>query len=386
MPPPTPNNALPRDIETVVVGGGILGLCVAGFLAEEDREVAIIDSGRLDGTTTNAGSLHVQMQSRFMRLYPDQVPVLESGLHLYPKAIDFWLELQRHVGADFELEISGGLMVAESREQLDFLAQKAERERALGIDARIIEQPDLEQIAPYLGPAVVGVELCSNEGRLDPLRTNTALRLWARGVGVTFIGETPVDRVTRDGRRFRLDTPLGTISAAAVVIAAGAGSRILGEGLGIRLPVEAEPLHVNITEPTEPFIGHLVQHADRMVTIKQLSSGHVVIGGGWPAELSPSENYVAVRRSSIVGNTSLARHIVPAIGPLRIIRTWAGINTTTDGVGILGPIDGIPGAFVAIPGDAGYTLGPLSARLVADAVLGRRPAEDLAPFSPSRFQ
>jgi glycine/D-amino acid oxidase-like deaminating enzyme len=143
---------------------------------------------------------------------------------------------------------------------------------------------------------------------------------------------------------------------------------------------------MNITEPTDLFIGHLVQHADRMITVKQLSSGHVVIGGGWPADLSPSEDYAAVRLSSIIGNTSLAQHIVPEIGRLRIIRSWAGINTPTGGPGILGPIHAAPNAFLAIPGEAGYTLGPLSARLVADAVLGRRPTEDLAPFSPSRFR
>jgi len=369
-----------------VVGGGILGLCVAGFLAEEGREVAIIDAGRPEGTTTNAGSLHVQMQSRFLRMHPDQVPALESGLHLYPKAVAFWLELERHLDADFGLKASGGLMVAESREQLDFLAKKAERERVLGLDAKILERAELDQIAPYIGPAVVGAELCADEGRLDALKANTALRRWVRRVGVVVIGETPVDRVSCDGVRFKLDTSRGTVSAATLVIAAGPGSRSLAEPFGLTLPVETEPLHMNITEPTDPFIGHLVQHADRMITVKQLSSGHVVIGGGWPAELSPSEDYAAVRLSSIIGNTSLAQHIVPAIGRLRIIRTWAGINTPTGGPGILGPIQGAKGAFLAIPGEAGYTLGPLSARLVADAVLGRRPTEDLEPCSPSRFR
>jgi glycine/D-amino acid oxidase-like deaminating enzyme len=76
---------------------------------------------------------------------------------------------------------------------------------------------------------------------------------------------------------------------------------------------------------------------------------------------------------------------VPRIGPLRIIRTWAGLNTTVDGRGVLGAVDGLPGLFAAIPGDAGYTLGPLSARLVADAVLGLPPREDMAPFAPARF-
>ena len=383
---PDASGPLPHDIQTVVVGGGILGLCVAGFLAEEGREVAIIDAGRPEGTTTNAGSLHVQMQSRFMRMHPDQIPALESGLHLYPKAVSFWFELQRHLDADFGLKASGGLMVAESREQLDFLAVKAQRERDLGLDSRILERDELDRIAPYLGPAVVGAELCADEGRLDTLRANKALRRWVRGAGVTVHGETSVDRVHRDGGRFKIDTPRGTVRAATLVIAAGPGSRSLAEPFGVTLPVESEPLHMNITEPTDPFIDHLVQHADRMITVKQLSSGHVVIGGGWPADLSPSEDYAEVRLSSIIGNTSLAQHLVPAIGSLRIIRTWAGINTPTGGPGILGPIHGEPDAFLAVPGEAGYTLGPLSARLVADAVLGRRPTDDLAPFSPSRFR
>jgi len=378
-------DALPRDSEIVVVGGGILGLCVAGFLAEEGREVTIIDAGGPEGTTTNAGSLHVQMQSRFIRMHPDQVPALESGIHLYPKAVAFWLELQGHLDADFGLKASGGLMVAESWEQLDFLTQKVERERILGLDARILKRAELEQVAPYLGPAVVGAELCANEGRLDPLKTNTALRRWVSRVGVTVVCDTPVDRVSREDGRFTLHTPRGAAGAATVVIAAGPGSRALAEPFGVELPVEAEPLHMNITEPTEQFIGHLVQHADRMITVKQLSSGHVVIGGGWPADLSPSQDYTAVRLSSIIGNTSLAQHIVPAIGALRVIRTWGGINTTTGGPGIFGEIEGASGVFLAIPGEAGYTLGPLSARLVADAVLGREPAEDLAPFSPHRF-
>jgi glycine/D-amino acid oxidase-like deaminating enzyme len=92
-----------------------------------------------------------------------------------------------------------------------------------------------------------------------------------------------------------------------------------------------------------------------------------------------------VELASLIANATLAQHIVPRIAPLRIIRTWAGINTSVDGKGVLGPIAGVPGLFAAIPGDAGYTLGPLSARLVADMMAGRVPSEDMAPFSPDRF-
>ncbi|MEZ5904792.1 MAG: FAD-dependent oxidoreductase [Geminicoccaceae bacterium] len=70
----------------------------------------------------------------------------------------------------------------------------------------------------------------------------------------------------------------------------------------------------------------------------------------------------------------------------RLLRSWAGINTTTDGRSVLGPVPGRPGLFVALPGDAGYTLGPLVARLVADHMLGRRPELDLEPYTADRFR
>ena len=142
---------------------------------------------------------------------------------------------------------------------------------------------------------------------------------------------------------------------------------------------------MNITEPTAPMLGHLVQHADRMITLKQLASGQIVIGGGWPATVAGPRDHPTVLLPSMIASATLARHVVPALAPLRIIRTWAGINTTVDGRGVLGECAVVPGLFVAIPGDAGYTLGPLSARLVADLMLGRAPEVDIADYSPDRF-
>ena len=71
------------------------------------------------------------------------------------------------------------------------------------------------------------------------------------------------------------------------------GFGLLGQGLAHRAGMDYEqlvvtricdPLHMNITEGTAPFITHLVQHADRPITLKQLGNGQAVIGGGWPAE------------------------------------------------------------------------------------------------------
>ena len=83
------------------------------------------------------------------------------------------------------------------------------------------------------------------------------------------------------GSGFALTTSLGALDARQVAVAAGPGARALMDSAGTFLPVDPEPLHMNITEAAPPLILHLVQHAERSITLKQLSTGQVVIGGGW---------------------------------------------------------------------------------------------------------
>jgi glycine/D-amino acid oxidase-like deaminating enzyme len=123
-----------------------------------------------------------------------------------------------------------------------------------------------------------------------------------------------------------------------------------------------------------------------MITLKQLGAGQVVIGGGWPARFAGPDRFPTVDPASMIGNLSLAQHIVPRLGALRVIRTWAGVNTTADGQCILGALPGWPSVFVAVPGDAGYTLGPLVGRMAAAMLRGADPGFDVARFTPARFE
>ena len=379
-----PGRRLPNEVGTVVIGGGIVGSCIAGFLADDGADVVLIDEGRGGGSAANAGSLHVQMQSRFMRLYPENVERMERQLPLYPKAVRFWTLFAAGLDTPIELKVTGGLMVAEDREQFEFLVRKAARERQLGLDVHMLDRAELDRIAPYFGPAVLGAELCTNEGKVNPLLCNAAIRDWLVRRGVVLADRVVAAAVHQTSSGYDIETSRGRIRAGRVVLAAGAGVTALAAGLGIHIPAKPEPLHMNITEAVPPLLGHLVQHADRMITLKQLGTGQIVIGGGWPARMA-SQGFVEVDLASLIGNATLAQHVVPELATARIIRTWAGINTSVDGLGVLGPVRSHPGLFVAIPGDAGYTLGPLSARLVADAVLGRNPAEDITPYAPERL-
>ncbi len=369
--------------DVLIIGGGIVGQVAAIEIAGSGARVTVVDAGYHSGSTANAGSLHVQMQSRFMRLYPEQVPALEASLPLYRDAVQRWETLEREFGP-FGMVRKGGLMLAETQGQLEFLMQKAEREDRAGLDVEILGRHALDQIAPWLGPQIIGAELCRNEGKLDPLAANLRLRDVARHRGVKFkTGEIKEVR-EQDGKAIAVG-PSGSWTADRVVLAAAWGTGPILQGLGLSMPTRAEPLHMNITEPCRTEIGHLIQHAERSITLKQLGGGQIVIGGGWPAEARGGSKVPSVISGSLLGNVALAARLAPAIGGVRVLRSWAGMNTTIDGASTVGPVPGAPRIIVAVPGDAGYTLGPIVAGMAASIVTGAEPPYDPGAFSPARF-
>jgi glycine/D-amino acid oxidase-like deaminating enzyme len=155
--------------------------------------------------------------------------------------------------------------------------------------------------------------------------------------------------------------------------------------LGIELPVGQRYVQSHVSEPAPPIIGHLVCHAERILTLKQVANGNVIIGGGWPAKINAAPLVPMVLRESIAGNLWTATSIVPTLGRLKMLRSWAGINIASDGRPILGEVPGVPGFFNAIPSDSGLTLGPIGARLVADQVAGKSPSVDMRPYAVDRF-
>lgn len=371
--------------DDIVIGGGITGLCLAWFLGAEGAAVACLDGGSGGGSRANAGSLHVQMQSRLERQFPDRLSAFVSALPIYPQAVDFWSGVAAALDEDIELQLGGGLMVADDEAQLAALAAKCVIERRCGVETSILGRAELLRLAPWLDPQVAGACHCPQEGKVNPLLANAAIRRKAQQNGAVFFDDCLALRIEAEGHAYIVHTDCGRFRGARVVIAAGAGSEHLAKSLGFRLPVRAEALHMNITDAAEPFMHHLVQHADRPITLKQLANGQLLIGGGWPAHNVQQPATPQVGLDSVLGNLDLACRMVPAIRDLRLLRTWAGINPTSDLLSILGGVDSLPGVYAAIPGDAGYTLGPWCARQLVDDMQGRRPDYPLELFTPSRF-
>jgi glycine/D-amino acid oxidase-like deaminating enzyme len=373
------------ECDYVVIGGGIVGGCIAYYLSRNNKEVICIDSGEFSGSNSNAGSIHVQLQSRNFRLNPHLIDNLLENLPFYKEAVNAWDRLRLMLDVDFDLRVNGGLMVADNEEQMEFLYKKCQKEKAAGLDVEIMDSNKIKKIYPFLSNKVVGAEFCAHEGKLNPLVANKSLQEASIRSGVKIMKCETVSHIELKNNEYLINTNLRDYICEKVVIAAGSGSGKLANFLNINIPTIAEPLHMNVTEKVSMFIPILIQHAERSITLKQISSGNIIIGGGWPARIEEGTNKLQIKKESLLGNLTTAVNLVPSIGKLRLYRTWGGINPITDGNSVLGEINGHRNVFFAIPGDAGYTLGPLCAEIVVDLINSKSNKFYSNKLSPGRF-
>lgn len=389
-PAPSPRDVSPLPVsatDIVVIGAGIAGLSTALFLARGGAEVVVLDRGAVNGRASggNAGSLHGQLLSF------DHGAKAEGGgspaartLPLQRDSIALWRALERELNADFEIALTGGLMVAETERDLAFLAAKTAVERAQGIDCEVIGAADLRALEPALADGFLGAAYCPGEGKINPLKGTQGIfeAVLAQGVRVFTGTDARALACQEDG--FVVTTPRGAIRARRIVNAAGGFASEIGRMLGRGVPVFGAPLQMIVTEPTVPLIKRLVAHADRHLTLKQAANGSFLIGGGWTAGLDPVHQHPRPLRASLEGNLWIAQHVIPAIRSLDIIRTWGAMNINIDGAPILGPDPAVAGLFHAVTSN-GYTLGPIVGRMTADLILTGATDRDVSPFSIARF-
>lgn len=387
---PGPANPAPLGqgaCDLIVIGGGVTGLSAALHAAREGARVTLLERGWLNAEASggNAGSLHLQLLSwDFGTKAVGGGGLQLQTLPLQQESIALWGDLERDLKADFEMETTGGLMVAETPDQIPFLERKAASEATVGIHTEVIGPERLRQIAPGISKRMVAAAWCPGEGKINPLAASRALMRAARDAGARMEEQTPVTGIARDGPGYAVETPRGTLTAPRLLIAAGGWGAQLGAMLGASVPVKGAPLQMVVTERTAPVLPCLVAHADRHLTMKQTHAGTILIGGAWTAETGPG-GQGRVLPDSLEGNLWVAARTVPAVGGLRVLRSWAAMNIDIDGAPLIGPLPGHPGVTLVATAN-GYTLGPLMGREAARMTLHGKARDDLGAFSFDRFQ
>jgi sarcosine oxidase, subunit beta len=377
------------ETDVLVIGGGLVGAATAYYLAREGVEVTLVERTDLNtqASGSNAGSLHLQIPyPEFISEGEDWARVFTQAIPVMRDSIRLWRGLEAELGCDLEVSIEGGLLVAETEAQMRDIARKAAIERSAGLEIELLSAADLRRIAPYLSERMIGAAYCPEEGKANPLKATPAFAEAARRHGARILANCAVTALLLDGNAYRAETAAGPIRAPRIVNAAGADAGRIAAMLGIDLPIEGHPIQVSVTEAAEPLINHLVYFAGDKLTLKQAKNGSFLIGGGWPARRSARAERLAVDPQSLRSNLRIARHVVPRLNSVCLLRVWPAIvNGTADWKPILGELPGRPGVFMTMFPWMGFTAGPMSALLTAELVLGRKPRMDLTAFSAARY-
>ncbi len=374
--------------EVLIIGGGLAGCATAYHLAREGVEVALVE--RYDINTqasgSNAGSIHAQIPHEpFMNRGDDWARNFAPTIPIMLESIRLWAGLEAELGCDLEVSLGGGILVAETPGQMRDIERKARLERAHGLGVEMLSQDDLRRVAPYVSDRMVGGAFCATEGKANPLKVTPAFARAAVHHGAQILCDTRVTGLAPEAGGYRADTDRVSIRARRVVNSAGAEAGRIAAMLGLSLPIEGHPIQVNVTEPVEPFIDHLVYFAGAKLTLKQAQNGSLLIGGGWPARWSAVGQRPAVDLDSLRANLRVAQQVVPRLGAARLLRVWPAIvNGTDDWKPILGEVPGFPGFFMNMFPWMGFTAGPISALVTAELVMGRTPSLDLRQFSALR--
>jgi len=407
----------------VVVGAGIVGVCCASYLRRDGHDVLLVEReapgegtsrgnagalspgscvplampgvfGKIPGWLTDPkGPLTIRPRyfptafpwlMRFaLSARPHRVAAIADALRaLHRPVFDCYAPLIEAAGCAHLIRRSGTLFVY--RSAAAFAA--SQRDWRIRAERGGVLQPvgaaELRDIEPELSPdyshgmllpdhgytanphgmvQALAARFCADGGRLE--RANVAaLERGEDGMGV----------VLDDGRR---------IEAGRVVLAAGAWSNALARPLGLRIPLESQRgYQVTLTAPgITPRLP--VSAAEAKFYATPMEGGLRVAGTVEFAGLDAPPDWRRARRLLQQVATLYPRVSVEGFSE------WMGHRPCLpDSLPAVGFPSGHPRLLVAFGhGHNGMTSGPVTGRLVADLIAGRKPLIDPAPYSPDRF-
>src|SRR3954452_17498655 len=233
--------------KAVGIGGGVVGCSVLFHLARAGwTDVLLIERSEL----TSGSSWHAAGGFHTLNGDPNVAKLQAYTVQLYR-------EIEELSGQSCGLHLTGGVMMADTPERMDFLRLSHAKGRYLGMETELITPSEAKAMFPLMDEShFVGAMWDPVEGHLDPSGTTHAYAKAARKLGAEIVLRTRVVDLTQtaDGT-WNVVTEQGTVKAEHVVNCGGLWAREVGRMVGLELPLLAMEHHYLVTEPMQEVIG-----------------------------------------------------------------------------------------------------------------------------------
>lgn len=410
--------------DVVIIGGGVIGVCSAYYLAQKGIQVTLIEKGEIaSGCSYGNGGLIVpshsvplaspgalgsglrwlldadspfyikprldmdliswlirfalaSRNSRMLRSVPVMRDLLFASRALYD-------ELAKTAGFDFGFEGTGSLLVYLSKENLQHEMEESHLLERFDIPLQVMDQAQVHELEPALLPQVIGGIFYPRDGHINPHRFVTGLAEKALSIGAQICTNTEVTGFeSSSGRISRIYTTSGDVSPKQVVLATGSWSPQVARSLKLRIPIQAaKGYSITLENPSmSPKIP--LSFGEARVVVNPLGDSLRLAG---TLELAGMDFSINSRRVDAMRKASSA--YLPGLAQAKVIEIWRGLRPCTpDGLPIISRSQAFENLIIAA-GHAmlGMSLGPITGKLVSQLIDGEKTDVDVLPLRMERF-
>ncbi|MFC3282301.1 NAD(P)/FAD-dependent oxidoreductase [Litchfieldella rifensis] len=422
--PSTPD--LPKSADAVVIGGGIVGVCAAYFMARQGLSVALVEKGRVGAEQSSRNWGWCRQQNRDARELP-----------LATKSLELWEEITIDLGEDLGFRRCGLLYLSDNQAELDGWARWRDFAITQGVTTHMLSAAEATERGQATGKPWKGGVFSPSDGIADPSR---AAPLIAKGIlkhGGTvhqFCAARGIE--TEAGRVSGVITEKGVIKTTQIVMAGGAWASSFCRQLGIRFPQASVRSSILSVMPGAKGLPDALHTAELSVTRRGDGGYTLAVSGRANVDLTPQQLRFATRflpmfakRWRILSPGDLqgwlsghetcrkwaldrptpmermrildprpsegtlreilarARRLLPALGTVPVQAGWAGyIDSTPDGVPVIDEAANLPG-FILAAGFSGhgFGIGPGAGRLIAELSTGKTPFVEHSQYKLARL-
>ena len=383
-----------RNSEAIVVGAGYIGCSVAYYLSRAGIKTALFDRDRVGGGASRGNYGNIQLQGSELE---HSLPMVTEG---YRQCLEIEEELDLPVG----YQRIGAILTIETEGQWERMKSRLPRLHAAGIEAELVPTERLHEIEPMLSTEnLLGCLYNPNEGQICPFHLMWGYVSRAREKGLIYCPDTEVlDFIVEGGKIKAVETDQGRFESDVVILTTGAWTNRLGRKLGKDWKIEFVHGQAFVSVAIERVLHSYLAtasffqqtHAEAeaeptdvdtaAMSIAQSQHGNLLLGeAAFPT--SKIGFHTTPRALRAVAKT--AAQYIPRINQVQVLRSWATpVAFTHDGLPFFGPVEDIPGLYMATAFRSTVISTPIAGKTIAQLVTRGKSDLDISAFLPDRPQ